>query len=358
MSYPMFQRDEFKQWLMSFNNLPAKTAESYVSYVAGANHQFIIEGLSMCKLIEKYSKEDKPLMIDAIISNVHNQLYRLDICKITGKAKGTIENWRTGLLTYKEFFCTTTDEVDEEETINDVLEAELKVDILCNDTEPEFVDLVKKANKTKTRTYLYTANNLMANFTFRMITQDRFYGDIFFPVSYLKRFMHRNGQKKYFDKWISDQINDINILCANETHKFKDISELKLEVSSEHSEVTITVKNTKEIVFSPTAFSNELFPLSSSSLKRIAIDHIHPMKKILMDNIKMLPQLGIITGQLKGIAQKANAKEFKAAGTVLLNQPLLNQIDIELLKIELDLIKSNTKLQLMDKIENLKKRAN
>ena len=358
MSYPLFQRDEFKQWLINFNDLPAKTADSYVSYVAGANHQFIIEDHSMCELIEKFSKEDKPLMIGTTISNVHNQLYRVDICKITGKAKGTIENWRTGLLTYKEFFCTTNDEVDEEETINDVLEAELKVDILCNETEPEFVDLVKKANKTKTRTYLYTAHDLMANFTFRMITQDRFYGELFFPVSYLKRYMHRNGQDKYFNKWVSDQINDINILCANETHKFKDISELKLEVSKEYSEVTITVKDNEKIVYSATAFNDELFPLSSNSLKRIAIDHIHPMKKILMDNIKMLPQLGIITGQLKRIAQKANAKEFKAAGTVLLNEPILNQIDIELLKIELDLIKSNTKLQLMDKIENLKKRAN
>lgn len=354
----MFQREEFKQWLINFNNLPVKSADSYVSYVAGVNNQFIIEGDSMCDLVEKFYTEDKPLMIDATISNVHNQLYRSDICKITGKAKGTVENWRTGLLTYKEFFSTITNEVEEDETINDFLEEELKVDVLCSEAKPELAELVEKANKIETITYLYTANQLMANFTFRMITQDRFYGELFFPISYLKRFFYLNGQDKYFDKWISDQISDIDILCANETHKLKDISELKLEVSNEKSEVSITVKNSEKIVYSPSAFSKELFPLSTGSLKRIAIDHIHPMKKILIENIESLPQLGILTRQLKGIARKATAKEYKAAGTVLLNQPPLDQINFDLLKIELDLIKSQTKLQLMDKMENLKKRAN
>ncbi len=83
------------------------------------------------------------------------------------------------------------------------------------------------------------------------------------------------------------------------------------------------------------------------------------MKKNLKDNIKNLPQLVILTGQLKEIVRKnAKAKEYKAAGKILLNQPTLNHIDIDLLKNELDLIKSWTKLQLMDKVENLKKRAN
>lgn len=153
--------------------------------------------------------------------------------------------------------------------------------------------------------------------------------------------------------------NIFSILGVNESHKFKEISELKLEVSNERTEVAITVNKNKKIVYTSTAFSHELFPLSSSSLKIIAIDHINPMKKNLKDNIKNLPQLVILTGQLKEIVRKnAKAKEYKAAGKILLNQPTLNHIDIDLLKNELDLIKSWTKLQLMDKVENLKKRAN
>ena len=61
------------------------------------------------------------------------------------------------------------------------------------------------------------------------------------------------------------------------------------------------------------------------------------------------------TVQLKEIARKnATPKEYKAAGTILLNQSSSNDVNIELLKADLELIKSLTKLQLMDKFENLK----
>lgn len=199
----------------------------------------------------------------------------------------------------------------------------------------------------------------MANFKFRMITQDRFYGEIFFPISYIKTLLYRNGQKKYFDKWIDDQLDFIDILCEKDKNKLKDISELKFIVSKENSEVSITVNKQIKIVYTPNALGTQQFPLSSISLKRISIDHINPMKKILLENVKSLPQLGIITSQLKKIANHhATAKGYKAAGTTLLNRSQQNNIDIDLLMIELDLIKSYTKLQLMDKLENLKKSAN
>jgi hypothetical protein len=94
-------------------------------------------------------------------------------------------------------------------------------------------------------------------------------------------------------------------------------------------------------------------------LKGISIDHKIPMKKILLDNAKSFPQLSNITYQLKKLAtHNRTAKFYKTAGTMLLKQSSANHIDIELLKVELDLIKTCTKLQLMDKIENLKKSAN
>jgi hypothetical protein len=359
MTYPLFLRAEFKQWLLDSKKLSPKSEDSYASYVAGANHQFTIEGVSMCKLIEKHYKLGNFYLIDETISNILDQLYLPDIYKITGKAKKTIDNWRCGLLTYKEFFYDTTDVVDGVNEIRDVLEADLNMDIICSDVKPQRVELVKTTKKTGTKNYIYSAKELMANFRFRMITQDRFYGDIFFPVSYIKTLLYRNGQKIYFDKWVSDQINGIDILCANEINKFKDISELKLEVSKESSEVSITVNNQKKTVYTSNAYGTEQHPLLSIGLRRIAIDHINPMKKILQDNIKNLPQLVFLTGQLKEIARNnATPKEYKAAGTILLNQISAKNIDINLLKVELDLIKSYTKLQLMDKFENLKKRAN
>lgn len=106
MSYNLFLREEFKQWLINSNIVSPESgaAGSYASYVAGVNHQFLIEGCSMCDLIEKHFKAGKPQMINEIISDIHSKLYLSDICQITGKAKKTIDNWRCGLLKYKEFF--------------------------------------------------------------------------------------------------------------------------------------------------------------------------------------------------------------------------------------------------------------
>lgn len=360
MLYPLFFRDEFKQWLITSNVVSSSSgsADSYASYVAGVNHQFSIQGTSMCDLIEKYYKADDSKRIHETISAFQTKLYLSNICQITGKAKGTIDNWRTGLLKYKEFFSEITSFVEPEETDTTFTEVDTEVKIVFGESQNVTTELVQPFKEIRTYTYVYDKKALKKNFTFRIITQDRFYGETFFPISFIKSYLYKNGYKIYFDNWVNNQLDDIEILYEGGILNFKDISELRINTSKEKSEVTILAKTGVKTVLSSNSLGTKQFPLTSPNIEWISLDHVSPMKTMLSENAMVLPQLKSITEQFKKIAgPKATQKKYKATGTVLLRQTPMFEIDIDLLKKELGIIKSFTKLQLMDKIENNKKKA-
>lgn len=351
-------REEFKEWLISNKICKPSSADSYASYLSGVNGQFDIDGLSMCERIEKYHNAGDPFKINQLIVDLVNELYREDICEITGRPQNTINNWRSALLQYTEFFYYFT--VDAESVNLGEKEDDKSVEEMIKLIN-ENADRVEKASEPKnirTRKYKYPAKDLMKNFKFRIITQDRFYGEIFFPISFIKRLMYVNNEAEYFEKWLENQLNDILIYCENGTHRFNEISELSVHISKEKKEIYITVNNEQKLIYSPSSISNKLIPFASPNLKGVAIDHITSMKSILIDNLTLLPQLLLITSLLKSIAgDKATAKEYKAAGSILLKSEASKEINIEFLKTELELIKTLTKFQLMDKIENIKKGA-
>ncbi len=356
MAAPIVFRDEFKNWLITSKICKPASADSYASYLSGVNGQFDIEGFSMCERIEKYHNEGNSFKINQLIIDLVAELYREDICETTGRPQNTINNWRSALLQYTEFFFYFT--VDAEAVNWELKPVEEVIEISMNVIPENPLPNLDSKKKSRTRKYKYPSKDLMKNFKFRIITQDRFYGDIFFPISYIKRLMFEKNEGKYFNHWLENQLNDITIFCLNENHKFKDISELTIHVSKESKEVYVTVNNEQKLIYTPSSNDNKLIPFESKNLKNIAIDHVVSMKSILTDNLNFLPQLKLITFHLKAIAgDKASAKDYKAAGSIFFNSLANKDIDVELLKIELDLIKSHTKFQLMDKIENIKKGA-
>jgi hypothetical protein len=362
MKLQILFKDEFKAWLIDSKICTPESASSYASYISGVNNTFDIDGYSLCELIEKFHIDGKPSKINEIITGLVEDLYLIDICERTVRPQNTINNWRSALLQYREFFFFFTEEAEEEEAKNVEIETEevdavVNIEVVKKEILSSNMPTVEVPKKSRTRTYKYPVKDLMKNFRFRIITQDRFYGDIFFPISYLKRLLYQKNEIEYFNKWIEEQLNDISIFCETETHKFRDITELTIKTSKEVKEVYITVNKEQKLIYSPNSSGTSIIPFASANLKSIAIDHVNSMKNILIDNIHHLPQLQLITAQLKIIAgNKATAKKYKAAGSVLFSTS--SNIDISLLKSELDLIKSHTKFQLMDKVENIRKGAN
>jgi len=171
MAIPILFRDEFKEWLITTKICKPASADSYASYLSGVNGQFDIDGLSLCERIEKHHIEGDPFKINQLIIDLVGELYRENICEITGRPQKTINNWRSALLQYTEFFYNFT--VDAEavnwETKVDDNVVEIKINV---NTENISVGntLLMIEKKNGTRTYRYPVNELMKNFKFRIIT--------------------------------------------------------------------------------------------------------------------------------------------------------------------------------------------
>ncbi len=374
MANTIFLKEEFKKWLIESQDLTPDSANSYLSYVSAVNNHFELDKQALSTIVENYHKAKQQGKLDSAIVTVFNTLFEEDICNTTNRPQSTINKWKSALFQYREFLYEVTEEgeyLKYEDDITSELIEPLKKDSLVDkvqyldyrdfaeDSEVIPVEPVTK-KKLSHKNYSYKKDELLKNFRFRLITQDRFYGELFFPISYIKRLLHIKGEKKFFDKWILDHLNEIVLHTESEPTILKNISELRIRVNGNGSEVDALIGDKLTSVWFPFSEGKNRFLMNGYGLSGIAIDHLYPMKKILIDTQNELPQLLKITQFLKEISGKksSTAKEYKALGSRLLVSPKSNEVDIEGLKAELNILKSKTKLQLMDKGANLSKSAN
>ncbi len=374
MANTIFLKEEFKKWLIESQDLTPDSANSYLSYVSAVNNHFELDNQALSTIVEHYHKAKQQGKLDSAINSVFNALFEEDICNTTNRPQSTINKWKSALFQYQEFLYEVTEEgeyLKYEDDISSELIEPLEWDSL--DDKVQYLDYrdfdegseaipVEKVIKKKLphKKYCYKKDELLKKFGLRLITQDRFYGDIFFPISYIKRLLYIKGERKFFDKWILDHLNEIVVHTENEATILKNISEFKISIIGNCSEVHALIGDTLTSVWFPFSGGKNRFLMNGYGLSGIAIDHLYPMKKILIDTQNELPQLLKITQFLKEISGKksSTAKEYKALGSRLLVSPKSNEVDIEGLKAELNILKSKTKLQLMDKGANLSKSAN
>lgn len=349
MANNLLFRANFIGWLVEEETFTPGSANSYASYVSAIDKALI--GTNFIETLDKELQAGKSYRIASVFDSIQEQLQQENIEKSLGIDTNTIRKWRSGILKYREFIdylSCKNDNIDDSEDENDI---EI-IDAFSNRT---------KENNSSAIILVYTSNELKENFSFRLITQDRHYDDIYFPISFIKRFFYKKGNKQYFDKWIEDHINHIQIHTKSKSHLFKEISALRICIDGNESTVEVKIKDQYHSTYSKTADDLSLIPMNSKHLKSIVIDHVIPMKDIMLKNKSELNTLSIITSELKKhIHGRATSKKLKAAGSKLFstNADIIKEIQIGSLIEELDLIKSLTNLQLMDKTENSKKGAN
>lgn len=212
----------------------------------------------------------------------------------------------------------------------------------------------------------YDKDSLKKIFIFRMITQDRCYGNMYFPISFLKKLFYQNQiSRAFFDDYIENQINNIQLRTNNGTITLADINALIIEANS-YQEASVSVildDNSHSILQTKMGNGNAQTPVNALALRFIAIDHIFPMKMILEEQEAALPVLKRITQEFRSFQGiKANKritnKMIKDTGSQLLKKNVFSLNDLQQLKDEMNHINGFVKLQLMDSAENLKKKAN
>jgi hypothetical protein len=343
-----YKRD-FIQYLQEEENYTTGSSNSYASYVASANKTILkgrferdfFEIVNEC--VNKFDDCGIEDLLDLAISIVLKE----------GDDKNK-SKYKSGLLEYKYFLMFSIKNGSLPENI-EVLENQNQVE---TDSEMHF-KIKKIEEEGKVDNLVYDKETLADNFTFRMISQDRLYGDVYFPIRFLKKIFYRDKDtKNYFKTMIISQIEDIRMYIDEfEFIAFKEIDTLEIDTEGN---VFLTHNNIRSRLFTEDGYSGLKIPLTSFSLRNIVIDHVKPMKEILTENITNLSALLEITnkfkshGGLKGSGKELQ-KSFNTVGNQFIDDEIFSLEEVYRIKYDLDFIDNHIKLQLMDWKENLRK---
>ncbi|EOR96763.1 hypothetical protein ADIARSV_0026 [Arcticibacter svalbardensis MN12-7] len=347
-----YLRNEFITWLREDQNYTAGSANSYASYVASANKTILINFFkddSFFKVIKEVVNQSDKFGVEELIDRL--------IGIVTKEAPVAVVNkYKNGLIQYRNFLIET---LSGEEIIDDV-EPLKQFTKAIKESSTVFLKDLQFPNQLT-----YNKDSLKKIFIFRMVTQDRCYGKVYFLISFLKKLFYKDQiSRKFFDDYIENQINNIQLHTNKGTIILNDIKELTIETdSSQKVSVTLILNdNSRSILYTKMGMGNEQLPMNTLALRFIAIDHIFPMKLILEEQEANLPLLKRITQTFrlfKGIKanERIKSKKIKAIGNQLLDTNVFNLNDVPQLKEEMNHINSFIELQLMDGAENLVKKA-
>lgn len=341
MKSRFFLKEEFTKWLIEEVKIKANAADSYCSYVSSVDNTISLidkkgEKHSLFEVVEKHIKNEE--YIASIVEYFITELNKEGISETIKHPLSTISNWKTGLSRYREFLIEyITDNVDLTDQGDDIVVAEEEQDI---------VSFSEDAN------YVYSKEYLYGNFKLRLITQDRYYSDILYPIGLVKRLFYFNGEKVYFDKWIENMLDNVDVLLDSKQIKLKSISDIEIR----HRNVYACIDGKKEVVFTESLSHGKATPFQVINLEQISLDHKTALHRVMNENIDQLPVLQQLTTQIrKQIKGNITYKKMKATYTPIMKSDFVKSINIADLKSELEFISSKTDMQLMDRVENTKK---
>jgi hypothetical protein len=348
-----YLKNEFIIWLKEDQNYTPGSSNSYASYVANANKTILIDYLEddvffelIRDAVDKLDKANVEELIDRLIGVV-----------LMKAPASVIYKYKNGLLQYRNFLIET---LSEDDIIDDAETLPIGIKEMAKESQVAFLKDVEFPHQL-----FYDRDSLKKIFIFRMVTQDRCYGNVYFIISFLKKLFYKDKvSRKFFDDYIEKQIDNIQLHTSGGTIKLADIQSLRIAAKS-YDEVSITLilnDNSQSVLYTKQGTGNTQIPMNTFALRSIAIDHIFPMKMILEEQEEALPALKRLTQAFKSFhGLKANerikSKMIKDIGNQLLNTTIFNLNDIEQLKREMIHINGFIELQLMDGAENLLKKA-
>lgn len=304
----------FIDWLTNNDYVSADSAVSYHSYVRNA-----------CQLvniaIEKVTTLDE-------VEDIVNYLSQPNVGLTTSKSAKTLTNYKSGLRMYGEFLndinATVASENSEEQTDATVL-------LHIGNT-------------------VYDKKELYKTFALRLTTQDRFYEEIYFPISVIKQFLYKNGERDFYDSFVKRLLDAAEGHSSKGTFVLKDVEELAIE----NGKVTVVVKGEKYVVLTPNPMG-DLEAFNVANLKSVSLNHLYSQYTIMHDLKPSLPMFSQLTTVLKEADRITNRTALSAYKKLNGLDTLRSAIDLEALKKELLLIAAKTQLQLMDRSMNTSK---
>ena len=347
-------KNEFKNWLTETSKTSEESAKSYLSYVSGADKLISVskkggnEKFSLFTILQQELKNQNVEAIEEVILFVISELSRENAEEIFGKPKKTLQNYKSGLYAYLEFFTEYPIFTEHDKECEDTTEESQIEDLLI------FTDTGKSLLESSSDA-VFSKIDLERNFSLRIKTQDRFYENIFFPIRFITRVFSIKKERNAFKNWLNNLLNSITIFLEENKITFSEITLLTIS----DNKVYITHKGIKKLAYTKLSDNKTLIPFDVSELKKIAIDHDRSLFDVMNDNLNDLPTIFQITNELKKhIRGNVTYKKLsKVSHSNSLDQ-FIQGINTQNLLNELELISSKTNLQLMDSSQNTSKGKN
>ncbi|MFZ4522742.1 MAG: hypothetical protein ACOYNC_13615 [Bacteroidales bacterium] len=354
-------RDEFMNWLVTIGKFPVPSAISYCSYVAAVDKTIVLineeisQESNLFTELEPRVKNGNSPAVASIIRNLLDHMSSDKIEEQLNKPKSSIRKWKSALNQYQDFLYEYMETNIETRTSEEIETVKDSWDVNDQDEVVQHIlTFVKNVSEDSSVKFVHEKGDIYANFRFRLITQDRFYDPIFYPIGFIKRLFYMKGDKEFMDSWLNAMLDTTTIHTEDGSVNLKTVH--KLEIAN--GTVTIHTKGSLTIGYTKKSDNETLVPFSVFGLDNIVLDHEKPLAIIIKENSDNLPIFKEITVQLKKhIGRKITGEKVKKAANLVLKSEYIGLINIENLKSEMSLLSSLTHLQLMDGSENKKKGA-
>lgn len=344
-------KGEFKNWLTETAKTSESSAKSYLSYVAGADKLISVskknstEKLSLFAILQTELEKQDNIAIEEALLFVIDELSRKNAEEIFGRPKKTLQNYKSGLYSYLEFLIEYSFPIE----TSAAFQIEEKEDQI------EYLDIITETGKSLSNNNVikvHSKNDLVKNFSLRITTQDRFYEDIYFPIRFITRIFSKQKERSVFKNWLNHLLNSIDIFLDENNTTFEEISSLTIA----NDKVYITHKGLEKLAYTKLSDNKTLVPFSVKTLNKIAIDHDRSLFDVMSANLDSLPTFLLITNELKKhIEGKVTYQKLSKASHSNKLDEFIKTINTKNLLQELELIASETNLQLMDSSQNTSK---
>ncbi len=333
---------KFKIWLIEEYGISEDSSKSYLTYLRGLNKIIKISQnknkssffllLEQCISLKDVSKMEHAFFL------VIEELSKENADILLKRAKKTLQNYKSALFSYLEFFKENLESNDNLDIKN-----ENKIEIL-NEDEVIISQIMTKIT--------YSKKDLISIFKNRVKTWDRVYENIFFPIQFVSRIYREQKDTKEYNKWIEKLIDSIIIYTKDSKIIFKEI----IGLSIIDNRMYIELKDSTKLAYTKMSDNHTLEPFIISKIKNATIDHSVSLFDIMNDNIDSFPIITAITKQLKKHIEGGVTRD-KLVKVSKLNKlsSFINTINLKLLLDELMIISSKTDLQLMKDSNNTSK---
>jgi hypothetical protein len=193
---------------------------------------------------------------------------------------------------------------------------------------------------------------LIELFTQKLATADGIYGNVYFPISVIKRLLYCDyANKRFFDNMMGNMVNNIALNTSKGSIALKDVKALQI---CTQGFVTIAYSdNTTRELYTNSRNGKPPTKLSVNRIDNLEIRFVKPMREILKYTNGLADTLTTITGE---ILQYKNGPvtskvELVQIGHELVNSGILNQSHNHKLRSALWLFADAAELEIMPAYE-------